>query len=512
LSTLAPNPLWLLADELDPPNGGLVDDPVAWGQDKMGAYCWSKIDEICQSVVDNRFTAVHSCHGIGKSWSAGGLIVPWWIDVHPVGSAKVVTTAPTSAQVDAILWGEIDSTHAKLQMRGKITASGFPKWHIGRQLVAFGRKPQDLKNEEQARQAFQGIHAKYVLVVLDEACGVPGWLWDAAMALVTNRYCRILAIGNPDDPTSRFKEVCMQSKNWNVIHVDAYDSPLFTGEYVPDYLRDLLISPEWVEEMREEWGEDSPIFQSKVRGRFPEDSEIAVIPWSFMVKRRNIEVEYTDWELQPNELGIDPAAGGDQFSIHWRTGPKWRGKWNFTHKDTMISVGECVRIILETGATRVKIDSIGIGKGVADRLTEVLREQDIPCEVVQVHTGTPARSKKGKLLFKSLRCQLWWEVGRRPMERGEVDLSELDDRTAAQLTSVQYSISSTGRIDIEPKADTKARIKRSPDDADAYLLAYFSPTLTDPGPGGSVSKGPETEEPVIRKGDLVLKGRKYADR
>ncbi len=487
-----------------------IDDPVSWARERLqGAYMWSKIEEIARSVVDNRYTAVHSCHGIGKSWVSGGAIVPWWLDTHPPGEAVVVTSAPSAAQIEAILWKEINRSHKKASLRGRITWGAIPKWKIGDEIVAFGRKPQDLANEEEARQAFQGIHAKYVLVVLDEACGIPGWLWDATMALVTNEYCRVLAIGNPDDPTSRFQQICMQSKNWNVIHVDAYDSPLFTGEWIPEELKYLLISPTWVEEMKEEWGEDSPIYEAKVRGRFPMDSDFGVVPWSFLAQCRNCTDKYTDFEMQPNELGIDPAAGGDQFTIHWRTGPLWRSRWGFNHKDTMKSTGECVRIINETKATRVKIDTIGIGKGVADRLAEQ-RGHTHEAEVVQVNVSRASYNPKR---YKNLRAQLWWECGRQMLEKNNANLSLLDDRTANQLVSCRYEINSTGLIQIEPKDEVKKRIKRSPDDADAFLLAYYTPAKTDLGTAGVASVGGHNvEDVIVKRGDLVLRGSKYEDK
>jgi hypothetical protein len=39
----------------------------------------------------------------------------WWIDAHPPAEAFVVMTAPTTAQVDAILWRYIGSAHRKAE-------------------------------------------------------------------------------------------------------------------------------------------------------------------------------------------------------------------------------------------------------------------------------------------------------------------------------------------------------------------------------------------------------------
>ena len=79
------------------------NDPVAWVHDRLGQMVWSKQREIMESVRDHRKTAVRSCHSSGKSHTAS-LVVSWWLDAHPPGEAFVVTTAPTTAQVRAILW------------------------------------------------------------------------------------------------------------------------------------------------------------------------------------------------------------------------------------------------------------------------------------------------------------------------------------------------------------------------------------------------------------------------
>ena len=74
--------------------------------------------------------------------------------------------------------------------------------------------------------------------------------------------------------------------------------------------------------------------------------------------------------------------------------------------------------------------------------------------------------------FRRLRDEIWWEVGRKLTETGGWDLSGLDDRTAADLTAPRWKPGPRGTIDVEPKDDTRERLGRSPDDADALLLAF----------------------------------------
>jgi hypothetical protein len=61
-------------------------------------------------VVRNRYSAIKASHDVSKSHTVSRLAC-WWIDVHPPGEAFVVTTAPTTAQVEAILWRYIGAAH-----------------------------------------------------------------------------------------------------------------------------------------------------------------------------------------------------------------------------------------------------------------------------------------------------------------------------------------------------------------------------------------------------------------
>src|SRR6266536_933057 len=243
-------------------------DPMSWVQDRLREFVWSKQREIMLALLDHRRVAVRSCHGVGKSHIASR-IVAWWLDVHPPGEAFVVTSAPTFAQVRTVLWRYIRQVHKRAVLAGRVNQT---EWLIDDEIVAIGRKPAD---HDEA--AFQGIHALRVLVILDEACGIPELLWYAADSLTTNDGCRILAIGNPDNPASHFAAVCKPDSGWYTIGISAFDSPNLTGEEVPETLGELLVSRGWVEEKAAEWGTDNPVYLSKVLGIFPSQDPHAVV-------------------------------------------------------------------------------------------------------------------------------------------------------------------------------------------------------------------------------------------
>ena len=453
------SPFALAADMLDPK---LRLGPAEFVSEKLGEILWSKQREVAQSVVNHRRTAVKSCHAAGKSFTASRLTA-WWLWSHVPGTAFVVSTAPTFEQVRAVLWREIGRAHRKGNLLGRVNQT---EWWIGDELVAFGRKPADADPT-----AFQGIHAEYVLVILDEACGIDQELWLAAGSLAANDKSRILAIGNPDDPGSHFAQVCKPGSGWNVLQIGYQDTPNYTGEVVPASLTPLLIGPTYVEEMRHDVGEQSGPWMAKVLGEFPEDADDGVVSLSALRKCMKPDQEHAPEDLLPVELGWDVGAGGDKSVVRERTGVKAGRVWYPKGADTMAQCGDVIRILEETGATSIKIDSIGIGHGAADRMEELRREGAHRARVIRVNVGE-ASTKPHR--FPRLRDQVWWEVGRMLCQDEAWDLSEIDDATVAQLTAPKYALDSSGRIKVEPKADTRARIGRSPDDADALLLAFYT--------------------------------------
>lgn len=441
-------------------------NPVGWVQQRLKQTVWSKQAEILESVRDHRRTAVRSGHGVGKSWTAA-LVACWWLDTHPPGEAFVVSTAPTFSQVRAILWRYIRKHHKAAELPGRVNQT---EWHLDDELVGYGRKPAD--HDE---SGFQGIHARWVLVLIDEACGVPEQLWIAADALATGPDCRILAIGNPDNPASHFKRVCTPGTSWHQIGISAYDSPNLTGEVVSSAMSTALVGREWVEEKRREWGEDNPLYKSKVLGEFSEDGKWQVVRTSDVAACRiDLETPYAPTELLPVELGVDVGGGGDETVIRERRGKVASREWR-DHTDRPEVIAPMIlQAIRETGATAVKIDSNGVGFGVVGELRNMQERGLHSARIYGVNVGEGAREPDR---FENLRAEIWWMARELSQERAwDLSTMENGDTTVAQLLEPQWEITAKGRIKVEPKDDIIKRTGRSPDNADALLLAYFTPT------------------------------------
>jgi hypothetical protein len=408
---------------------------------------------------------VQSAHGVGKSFLAATLAA-WWVDTHPTDETMVVTTAPSLDQVHAILWQEIASLHDRANLAGVVQRTD--RWVVGGRLVGMGRKPPDY-----SESAFQGIHRRFVLVLLDEACGIPAWLWTAVETITTGNDCRILAIGNPDDPQSHFRFICQGRPGWESFKISCFDSPNFTGEQVPESLKGLLTSVEWAEDRAAEWGTDNPLYIAKVLGEFPTDN-----PWSVVrmsdVSACRIGTPRLLAEQLPVELGVDVGGGLDETVIRERrgmvAGREWRELSDQPEKISRLILGA----IKETGATAIKIDSIGVGAGVVGEMRNLKAAGVHNAKVYGVNVAEKAHDPNK---YFNLRSQIWWELGRLQSQEREWDLSRMEnaDTTIAQLLETHYEHDLKGRTKIEPKDEIRKRIGRSPDNADALLLAYYHP-------------------------------------
>jgi hypothetical protein len=384
--------------------------------------------------------------------------------------------------VDAILWYEINKLHQKLGLRGH---TNIREWYVGKQLVALGRKPPDHQEA-----AFQGMHAKYLLLIYDEAYGIPKSLWVEGSSLASNEYARQLAIGNPDGP-GEFEEVCRAGSGWNVVHVSYQHSPAYTDEEVSRDLAENLISKRWVEERRNAWGEESALFQSKCEGNFPSAGDpFSVVNHGWAMACRNLEFPADE----PVEAGIDVGAGGDRTVIRERRGQRAGREEMFVDADPMRTIGRLVEKINEWGVQKVKIDVTGIGWALGGRLRELSKKHNVTsrdtthsAEVVRVNFGErPSMGNEKRFLNR--RAEIYWTVGRELSRLKQWDLTEVDDDVIHELTASRYEIlDSFGKIKIEPKDHVIKRLRVSPDRAEALLLAFYDKVRAPRGPSMSAA-------------------------
>jgi hypothetical protein len=109
-----------------------------------------------------------------------------------------------------------------------------------------------------------------MMLVVDEASGIDEAIYEASEGFLTADEARVLLIGNPTRPTGTFYKAFQKDSGWYQVHMSAFDAPAFTGEKVSEAAKKALITQEWVQDAKQQWGEDSAAYKIRVMGEFCE--------------------------------------------------------------------------------------------------------------------------------------------------------------------------------------------------------------------------------------------------
>lgn len=434
-----------------------MDDPVDFSRAAFGHDPWGVQADILRSVAENRRTAVKACHSSGKTFCAADAVL-WWITAHPDGIA--VTTAPTWTQVERLLWGEIRKSV-------KTSTIPYPKPSKTRLELGPNRYAMGLSTNEGVR--FQGWHGK-ILIVIDEAPGVKPEIYEAIEGIRAGGDVRVLALGNPTISGGPFYDAFTTNRDsWSLFTIGAFDTPNLTGLDLPSLLalpddeldrneRPYLTTRRWVKEKYYEWGPGHPLWESRVMGNFPKQSQDALfwLTWLEEAQRR---------EPQPNPqvrltAGIDVAGPGeDETVLIIREGNNIIRTHVISQADAR---GELVAALLpyQSRLAHVYVDSAGVGWYMAQHLGELF-----PVQEVNVGTS-PANPEQ----FSNLKAELYWGLRMR-FEAGHM-AGLTDEKTIAQLAGMRYRHNARGQVVIESKEEARKRGVRSPDRAEALMLAF----------------------------------------
>ena len=444
-----------------------ANDPVGFVTDVLGdaGAPYSKQTEMLDALVHHRRVSVVGANGSGKDWAAARAVL-WWLETRP--ESKALTLGPTQRQVDEVVWQEMREAYAAAAdvLSGRMMKSAY---RIDEQRFALGFSTNNALN-------IQGFHSEELLVVVTEAHAMPQAQMEAIKRLQPNR---LLLVGNALSRDGEFYDSHhVKRRLYHRMAISALDTPNFTGE---DGGRRGMITPEDVEELAMDWGEDHPLYAASVLAEFPDMLEDSLVGRSAVesamergeadchsersaAESRNLSDDGPA-EGGPVYLGVDVARFGfDKSAICVRQGERVLSVRSFERMDTMRLVYEVLGTVADTGATAVFVDEGGVGGGVVDRLRE------LGAPVYGVHFGGSAQRPKR---FFNRRSEIFWEL-RRLFDVEGIALPR-DEELAGQLLGLRYDLSSSGQVRLEGKREMKKRGMPSPDKADALALAFLIP-------------------------------------
>lgn len=421
--------------------------------------------------------AMQACAGPGKSaglaWCAWNFLACYGErGEHPKGAAVSVT----GENLHDNLWAEL----AKWRDRSQFLQQAF-EWNSGRifardhpetWFISARSFPKTADAEQQGR-TLSGLHAKYVLYLIDESGDIsPSVLRAAEQGLSNCKWGKILQAGNPTSHAGMLYLAASAQRNlWHIIPI--------TGD-PDDPKRSTRIDTEWARAQIAQYGRDNPWVMAYILGLFPAGGINTLIgpDECDAAMRRHLRETAYDWA--PKVLGVDVALYGDDRTVIF---PR-QGLVAFmpvvmrNAKPTEIAA----RIALACqrwGKTGGLVQAVFMDNtaGWAAGALDLTQQAGLPA--ISVDFGGDASdpryaNKRAEMLFKA--CE--WI-------KGGGALPSLPAITR-ELTAHTYGLKS-GKFMVMPKADVKKQLQgHSPDLADGLALTFamdIAPVLVHPHTG-----------------------------
>jgi phage terminase large subunit len=418
--------------------------------------------------------SVRSGHGVGKTTTLAILICWFACTRFP---QKTLATAPTSIQLFDALASETKAWFKKLP------PALFELFEITTDRITLRSAPDESfvsfnTSRPEIPEALAGKHSKNMLLIADEASGIPEPVFEAAMGSMSTHGAIMILTGNPIRTSGLFFDTHHTLRgSWKTYHISCEGHPRCSLT-----MRNLFA---------DRWGENSNAFRVRWLGEFPTSEDDVVIPFELMTLALTRDVKPL---LVKPIWGIDCAyTGKDRTTLAKRKGNVLLEKVKWWKKlDTMQAAGT---IHLEWVATppserpeEILLDVIGWGAGVTDRL----RELGLPARGINVSESPSIKER-----YVNLRTELWF-LGREWFEGRDCNIAG-DDDLGAELTAMHYlPPTSSGKMRLEPTESVTKRLKgKSPDLASAFILTLAGTAVTAlHGSKGSTAWGKALKRPI----------------
>lgn len=395
--------------------------------------------------------SIASGHGIGKSTVIAQLIL-WYLFCFK--DAQIPCTAPTAEQMHDILWKELHAWWKRMPeeiqdlyewSNGYMRISESPNTWFARAKTARKENPE----------ALAGVHGDYVMIIADEASGVPDEIYNTAEGAMTGPNVIVILISNPTRLIGYFYDSHhSDNKAWVNIQFSSNDSPIVDTEYTKRII--------------EKHGEDSDEYSIRVLGVFPKADSIddqGYVPLFLESDVRKI----TDMPFSGDcSMGIDPAGQGKDETI-WVVRDRFKAKIVAAERiSNTKSIAQKTLTLMNfynIDPANVYVDNFGIGANIA---------QELAIEGYRINGINVGDQAYDRVRFSNLRAEIYWKLKEWVRSGGEL----IDHKGWIELLYLRYRNQLGGKLQIMPKVDMKKKLGRSPDHVDALSLTFTRPTKT----------------------------------
>jgi len=440
---------------------------------------------------DALFYATKAGHGVGKS-AFTSWIVLWLMSTRPHFAG--VVTANTKEQLIRKTWRELAVWHQRC-ITGHWFKYNATSFHHVEHTNTW--RTDATPWSEHNSEAFAGMHngGRGQAMIFDEASGIADKIFEVAEGAMSDPDAFWFLFGNPTKRSGRFYEAWHKfSRRWTKFTVDARKA--------------AAANKKRLAEMIEDWGLDSDYVRVRVLGEFPEQDVATLIPAEWLDRSANRPVDGA--ERYKPIWGLDVARfGDDRTCVVKRRQRKlmepasiWQGLSTTQTAERVRQMWEATPV--DDKPASICIDAIGLGAGVVDILSDMAsRGQLGDTSIIGVNVSESASANEK---FARLRDELWWRARSwfetltcsmvEDKEKRNATWTESESNDEAlfadlpkvrkspiidEMRDILFSYLPNGKIKLEPKQDTKERLGRSPDAADAFVLTFAdSDVLLEP--------------------------------
>lgn len=440
---------------IDPYNKEMGTNFFITNQQKEGLLALQKLvnDKMNGEAQDILGISIMSGKGTGKdAWTVWGL--KWFMFCYPY--PKVPCVSVSADQLDKVLWSELSkwNAHAKdydsfVMQTDKFFRKDVKDSVRGKEWFCFKKaaNPKMALNEQV--ETLQGLHADYMMQIVDEGSGVLNPVYEALENNQTG-YCNFMVlIFNPMHAKGYALDT--QYKNagrWITFRWNAEESEITNKE---NHRR-----------IREDYGVDSNAYRMNVLGLPPLFDEKTLINPDWVMEAVDKKIDVLPG--MPLVMAVDCGGGGDKSIIAQRRGNKIYPFKRNNSSDSTELVNWVGHEIDTEEPDCVRVDTIGIGWAVEGALREK--------KGAIVEAADCRRTADDPERFDNKRAEMYWNL-RDQFERGIISIPD-DYDLKLQLMSIKYEPNKAGQTKIMEKLRLKKEIGSSPDEADALAMLYFN--------------------------------------
>lgn len=398
------------------------------------------IEEIDEALETNDITqiSVRSGHGTGKTNILSWLILYIGLTRN---DSKIPTTAPVASQLTNILIPEVLKWSKKLfpKIRDKVKVlSEDVKFSNGNKCFARTARKENT-------EALAGVHAEFVLYIIDEASGIDQKIFDVIEGALTGDNYLLVMCSNPTRVTGTFYDSHTKNKeHYRTVHLDSEKSE--------------NVNQKWVQEMEGKYGRDSDTFRVRVNGEFPSSNVLSLFSMYDLYDASTRKAP----DYSPVIWAVDVARHGDDDTIlSKRSGntihPLTKIK-SIRHKDA----AKEIKVIYDMAKEKPLVINIDTTGGWGWGLYEDLQDLNIPVAAITFSDKSYIDGVFNK------RAEMYWRLSE---NIGNITLPN-DEKLMEDLSATTYYYNTNDEMMLTLKKKIKEELGRSPDRGDAVALLF----------------------------------------